>query len=301
MQIQSSVVVRQRPYHIHIINAGGFPVGVDLNNILTTVSVPRAKRLCEVLEKTGMIERSGQGVDKIFYHCLAEGKALPDYSESDAYHIDLRLSADIIAPAFHLFIKDEQRRREKEGRHKLSVFHLLALSQIVDGSYHSIPSDILNSLLSDELVVQEGVELHMCEAYEQAVKRTRKDKRNDNESINDTLKVLLDRICKTGGNEDVESFRRMEELMNDTLNDTINYTINEKQLRIIIEVWKQPGIKRNALTEYLQIPLGSIGRLLNEISILPFNLIEYRGSKKFGGYYLTDLGMKILTNIAGKL
>jgi ATP-dependent DNA helicase RecG len=316
MQIQSSVVVRQSPYNIHIINAGGFPVGVDLNNILTTVSVPRAKRLCEVLEKTGMIERSGQGVDKIFYNCLAEGKALPDYSESDAYHIDLRLSAEVIDPAFHLFIKDEQRRREKEGGHKLSVFHLLALSQIVDGQYQGISSEILNSLLSDGLVVREEDELHLCEAYEQAVKRARNDKRNDNEPIKDTnepinepIKDLLAYIDKLIENKDVKSLNELVKWANDTINDTLNNTlnepinepINEKHLLLVAKVASQPGMKRIGLSEELNISIGSIKRFLNEISTPPCNLIEYRGPKKSGGYYLTDFGMKILNEVASKL
>jgi ATP-dependent DNA helicase RecG len=305
MQIQSSVVVRQSPYNIHIINAGGFPVGVDLSNILTTVSVPRAKRLCEVLEKTGMIERSGQGVDKIFYNCLAEGKDLPDYSESDAYHIDLRLSAKVIDPAFYLFIKDELRKREKEGGRKLSVFHLLTLSQIASGQYHGISSDILNSLLSDGLVIKDEDDLHLSEAYERAIKRARDDKRDNsgttNDTLNDTIKVLLTYIDKLIDNKDIRLLNDLINRVNDTINDTLNDTINEKQFLIITKLWKQPGIKRSTLMEDLRIPLGSIGRLLNEISTPPYNLIEYRGPKKSGGYYLTDFGIKILTQVASKL
>ena len=45
-------------------------------NILTTNSRPRSKRLAEVLQKTGLIERSGQGVDKMIYLCFMESKKL---------------------------------------------------------------------------------------------------------------------------------------------------------------------------------------------------------------------------------
>lgn len=51
-----------------------------------------------------MIERSGQGVDKIYYNNLAEGKSLPDYSESDAYQVVLKLKAEIV----DTFIMDNQ-------------------------------------------------------------------------------------------------------------------------------------------------------------------------------------------------
>lgn len=83
MLIQSDVVIKQYPDSITITNAGGFPSGVDINNILTVNSVPRSKLMSEILQKTGLVERSGQGVDKMFYNCIMEGKALPDYSGTD--------------------------------------------------------------------------------------------------------------------------------------------------------------------------------------------------------------------------
>lgn len=67
MLIQSDVVIKQYPDSIAITNAGGFPSGVDMNNILTVNSVPRSKLMSEILQKTGLVERSGQGVDKLYY------------------------------------------------------------------------------------------------------------------------------------------------------------------------------------------------------------------------------------------
>jgi hypothetical protein len=182
MQIQSSVVVKQSPRSISIVNAGGFPIGVDLNNILTTVSVPRAKRLCEVLEKTGLIERSGQGVDKIFYKCLAEGKALPDYSLSDAYQVSLVMKPEIINPAFYLFVKGAQANRSDNN--KLSVFHLLALRQIAEGKTSGIQDSVLSQLLADGLVVSEAGKLRLCDAYYIALTRARGTVNSENGTVN---------------------------------------------------------------------------------------------------------------------
>ena len=53
------------------------------NNVLTVNSTPRSKRLAEVLQKTGLVEKSGQGVDKMFTNCIMEAKALPDFSGTD--------------------------------------------------------------------------------------------------------------------------------------------------------------------------------------------------------------------------
>ena len=65
MIVQNDVVIKQSPMELTITNAGGFPIGVDKSNVLTVNSTPRSKRLAEVLQKTGLVEKSGQGVDKM--------------------------------------------------------------------------------------------------------------------------------------------------------------------------------------------------------------------------------------------
>ena len=105
MYIQSDVVIKQYPDMLTITNAGGFPFGVDIDNILKVNSMLRSKRISEVLQKTGLVEKSGQGVDKMFYHCLMEGKGLPDYSGTDNFQVSLKLSGTIENRAFLLFVK----------------------------------------------------------------------------------------------------------------------------------------------------------------------------------------------------
>lgn len=64
--ITSEVVIRQYPHKITINNPGGFPKGVTIENILTVSSTPRSRLLTDILEKTGLVERSGQG--NLFHH-----------------------------------------------------------------------------------------------------------------------------------------------------------------------------------------------------------------------------------------
>jgi len=125
----SSVVIKQYPDSINIINSGGFPYGVTKDNILTINSQPRNKRVMEVLEKTGQVERAGQGVDKMYYNCLMEGKPLPDYSQTDEYQVDLCLQAKIVDEAFYIFLKEVQFNRKD----KLNVFDLLTLDKVRRG------------------------------------------------------------------------------------------------------------------------------------------------------------------------
>ncbi|GHV26960.1 hypothetical protein FACS1894176_08360 [Bacteroidia bacterium] len=147
-RIQSDVVIKQYPDEIIITNAGGFPAGVTKENILTINSLPRSKRLTEVLHKTGFIERSGQGVDKMFYKCLMESKPLPDYSHTDDYQVDLRFKAEIIDNTFYVFINKVQNSRDE----KLNVFDLLTLDKIRQGIYDGLIKESVNKLLREELI-----------------------------------------------------------------------------------------------------------------------------------------------------
>jgi ATP-dependent DNA helicase RecG len=126
-----SVVIKQYPDSINIINSGGFPYGVTKDNILTVSSQPRNKRVMEVLEKTGQVERAGQGVDKMYYNCLMEGKPLPDYSHTDNFQVDLYLQAKIADEAFYIFVNEIQDGRNEEN--KLNVFDLLTLDKVRQG------------------------------------------------------------------------------------------------------------------------------------------------------------------------
>ena len=177
MQIKGAVVIKQSPYSMSIQNAGGFPIGVDKDNILTTISVPRAKLLCEVLQKTGLIERSGQGVDKIFYYSILEGKPLPDYSASDSYQVNLLLRSKIEDPAFHLFITKEQDKRGENE--KLSVFHLLALYNIKNNEVDNADNEIVQKLLTEGLVEKEGNRYRLCSTYYELERYTRQLENQD--------------------------------------------------------------------------------------------------------------------------
>jgi len=121
---------------------------VSKENILTTNSRPRSKRLAEVLQKTGLIERSGQGVDKMFYLCLMESKPLPDYSHTDDTQVDLRLKAKIIDEASYLFINKIQRDRTD----KLNVFDLLTLDKVRRGISIDLPETSVEKLQREGLI-----------------------------------------------------------------------------------------------------------------------------------------------------
>jgi ATP-dependent DNA helicase RecG len=142
------VFIKQYPDEIVITNAGGFPSGVSKENILIINSRPRSKRLTEVLQKTGFIERSGQGVDKMFYLCLMESKPLPDYSHTDTTQVDLRLKAEIVDEAFYIFVNEIQDKRQD----KLNVFDLLTLDKVRQGISTDLLEVSVEKLLHEKLI-----------------------------------------------------------------------------------------------------------------------------------------------------
>ncbi len=151
----SEIVIKQFPQRLDIINAGGFPIGVNLENLLKTPSTPRNRLLADVLQKTGIVERSGQGVDKIFYNTLIEGKAEPDYSKSDYFQVNLKLSAVLEDRAFALFIVSVQ--DELQESEKLSVLEVITLNMIKKGvSKNNLDTEIVTKLLQKKLIEKRG-------------------------------------------------------------------------------------------------------------------------------------------------
>lgn len=147
--ITSEAVVKQYPNKITITNPGGFPKGVTIENILTVSSTPRSRLMTEILEKTGLVERSGQGVDKIFSITLSEGKAEPDYKNSDMFQVSLILRTQIIDKAFHVFVSQYQ-NSEKEP--KLGVEQIITLCKIRNGIFQNLKTEIVSQLEKSDLI-----------------------------------------------------------------------------------------------------------------------------------------------------
>ena len=148
------IVVKLYPTRLDIVNAGGFPLGVSIENLLTVPSTPRNRLLADVLSKTGIVERSGQGIDKIFLYTLAEGKPAPDYSKSDNFDVTAILSASVKDASFALFIQTIQ--RDLPDSEKLTVFDIIELCKIRDGQHKGIDKNIAKKLEEKQCVEKHG-------------------------------------------------------------------------------------------------------------------------------------------------
>lgn len=150
----SEIVIKQYPQKIVVVSGGGFPKGVDKEHLIETPSTPRNRLLADILAKTGLVERSGQGIDKIFRETLSEGKPTPDYSRSTDFCVELHLSAVVENKAFALFIKAVQ--QDLADDQKLSALDIFALNCILNDDYEQVNRDTIKSLVKRGLVEKKG-------------------------------------------------------------------------------------------------------------------------------------------------
>lgn len=109
-----SIFIRQFPRKLEIISPGGFPPGITEENILWK-QAPRNRRLAEVFSKCGLVERSGQGMNRIFEECIKESKPRPDFMGTDDYQVSFTLKCEVQDVQFLRFF-------EQVGQERLSIF-----------------------------------------------------------------------------------------------------------------------------------------------------------------------------------
>jgi len=162
----SEIIIKQSPGKFVISSHGGFPLGVTQENILTVNSTPRNRLLAEILTSTGYVERAGQGIDKIYYQNLSEGKDFPDFSSSDIFQITLTIPTTIIHPAFAIFVRNIQKPLSDEE--KLGVFDIITLVQIRDKKELSYPNRI-EKLKSVDAIRQTGDHILLGNQYSELI------------------------------------------------------------------------------------------------------------------------------------
>lgn len=150
----SEIVVKQYPARMEVLNAGGFPHGVTVDTLLTVPSTPRNRLLADVLSKTGVVERSGQGIDKIFLLTLSEGKPAPDYTKSDDFIVVAILQATVKDKAFAMYVQGVQDSLPEDK--KLTVFDVMALCEIRDGKKKPSDKQITHKLEQMGVIEKHG-------------------------------------------------------------------------------------------------------------------------------------------------
>ncbi len=146
-----------------ISSPGGFPEGVTANNILTVAPTPRNRILAEAVKRIGLAERTGRGVDKIYRAMLRSGHEIPDYSDSNAVSVVLRLnSAELDEQFIRMLITEEQKMD------KLMPVDALIILSVLKNERRATISELASKIQKREsdarATVEWLVELGMVEA-----------------------------------------------------------------------------------------------------------------------------------------
>jgi ATP-dependent DNA helicase RecG len=125
----SSIVIKASPEEFYIENPGNLMPGVTLENMIDK-SVWRNRLLAESLEKVRIMERSSQGVDKIYTHTIRDGKGIPEYKLRSDPALSLRIPATLKDQSFVDFLEQVSQRQQDE----LSIKEIIELEQIRQGT-----------------------------------------------------------------------------------------------------------------------------------------------------------------------
>lgn len=164
-QLGGSVFVRQYPRQLRVESPGGFPVGVNVGNVLHKQS-PRNRRIAEIFSKCGLVERSGQGMDRMFKTSIRESKHIPDFTGTDQYQVTLTLDGEVRDPRFLEYL-------EKVGRETIEVFStddflvldLIHREQRVPERFRSRLQFLMDSGVVERYGGGRGTKYILCRAY----------------------------------------------------------------------------------------------------------------------------------------
>jgi ATP-dependent DNA helicase RecG len=148
-RLPGSIFVCQHPRKLEIVSPGGFPPGITPQNILWRQS-PRNRRIAEALSKCGLVERSGQGADRMFEECIREGKPRPDFIGTDEYQVSVTFKCEVQYPQFARFLE----KVSQEKQFYFSITDLLVLDCLQNEE--KVPEELKPRLgiLSDHGIIE---------------------------------------------------------------------------------------------------------------------------------------------------
>lgn len=145
-----SIFITASPKEFCIESPGGFPYGITVENILDE-HMWRNRLLADVLNRVGLVERSGQGLNDIFEATVRSGKGLPAIEDIDGYKVNLFIPAQVQDIAFVAYLEKVLNQKQV----LLSLKEILTLEEIRSEETVSRP-EYKEKLLKLGLIEQVG-------------------------------------------------------------------------------------------------------------------------------------------------
>ena len=105
------VFIKVTPETFSIKSPGGFLPGVTPANVLHAEGKWRNRLVMEVLEKIGLVERAGVGLDRIYTGTITSGKGLPVFDEGDPSYVVLNIPAKVTDINFVYYLQKLEKEK----------------------------------------------------------------------------------------------------------------------------------------------------------------------------------------------
>lgn len=124
---RGAVHVQWEDDHLELSSPGGLPSGVTVENLLVTPPRPRSPLLADAFKRTGLVERTGRGVNRMFAEQLRVGRAAPDFGRTT----DQQVVAVLPGGPANVSLTRWVLTQERESDRPLPLPDLQVLSELV--------------------------------------------------------------------------------------------------------------------------------------------------------------------------
>jgi ATP-dependent DNA helicase RecG len=164
----SSIFIRHTPTTLTVESPGGLLPQVTVETLLDR-QAPRNRRLAEVFQRCGMVERSGQGMNLIFEDAITSAKQLPT-PDAAPYQFTLTLHGVVQDPTFLAYL-------ERVGQEKMRLYdtaHLLVLDSVrreapIPEAFKPLADRLVADGLLERVSRGRGARLILSRAFSQAI------------------------------------------------------------------------------------------------------------------------------------
>jgi ATP-dependent DNA helicase RecG len=164
----NNIFIRHTPTTLTVESPGGLLPQVTVETMLDR-QAPRNRRLAEVFQRCGMVERSGQGMNLIFEDAITSAKQLPT-PDAAPYQFTLTLHGVVQDPSFLAYL-------ERVGQDKMRLYdtaHLLVLDSVRrEAPVPESLKPLVDRLVSDGLLERvsrgRGARLILSRTFSQAI------------------------------------------------------------------------------------------------------------------------------------